>query len=92
MSFGNDAEALGALESGVVVVDHKHWGRLRVAGEDRLTFLHGQSTADFLAMQPGRGCLTVRSQNAAPALAAHCLPVQSSQEVAGKAVRDGSDC
>ncbi len=30
-----------------------------MAGEDRLTFLHGQSTADFLAMQPGRGCSTV---------------------------------
>ena len=41
-----------------MIVDHKHWGRLRVAGEDRLTFLHGQSTADFLALQPGSGCLT----------------------------------
>ena len=62
VTFSNDAEALGALESGVVIVDHKHWGRLRVAGEDRLSFLHGQSTADFLAMQPGRGCSTVSSQ------------------------------
>lgn len=69
MSFGNDAEALGALESGVVIVDRKHWGRLRVAGEDRLAFLHGQSTADFLSMQPGRGCSTVRSHNAAPTFA-----------------------
>lgn len=59
VSFGNDPEALEALDSDVVIVDHKHWGRLRVSGEDRLKFLHGQSTADFLAMQPGTGCTTV---------------------------------
>ncbi len=58
ISFGNDAEALEALDSGVVIVDQKHWGRLRVTGEDRLTFLHGQNTADFLALQPGSGCFT----------------------------------
>ncbi|CAK0742478.1 hypothetical protein CVIRNUC_001399 [Coccomyxa viridis] len=58
-SFGNDADALKALSDGIVIVDHKHWGRLRVSGADRLQFLHGQSTADFLALQPGRGCATV---------------------------------
>ncbi len=66
VSFGNDAEALEALDGGVVIVDHKHWGRLRVAGEDRLNFLHGQSTGDFLAMRPGSGCFTVSS------CSAHC--------------------
>ena len=60
-SFGNDADALKALSDGTVIVDHKHWGRLRVSGEDRLQFLHGQSTADLQALQPGRGCATVRS-------------------------------
>lgn len=59
VSFGNDEAAGAALENGVVIVDRTHWGRLRVSGDDRLKFLHGQSTADFLALQPGTGCRTV---------------------------------
>ncbi|BDA41615.1 probable aminomethyltransferase [Coccomyxa sp. Obi] len=59
VSFGNDDAAAAALESGVVVVDRSHWGRLRICGDDRLKYLHGQSTADFLSLQPGTGCRTV---------------------------------
>jgi hypothetical protein len=41
-----------------VVVDRSHWGRLRLAGDDRLAFLHGQSTNDINALTPGTGCDT----------------------------------
>lgn len=40
-------------------MDRSHWGRLRLAGDDRLSFLHGQSTNDIQALQPGAGCDTV---------------------------------
>lgn len=41
-----------------MVVDRSHWGRLRLAGDDRLAFLHGQSTADIEALVGGAGCET----------------------------------
>jgi len=59
VSFGNDGEAAAALDAGVIVVDRTHWGRLRVSGDDRQKFLHGQSTADILSLQAGTGCRTV---------------------------------
>ena len=59
VSFGNDSAALQALENEVVIVDRSHWGRLRITGNDRVTFLHGQSTADIKAMKPGEGASTV---------------------------------
>jgi tRNA-modifying protein YgfZ len=52
-SFGNDIAALAAVENGVAVVDRSHWSRIVVGGEERLRFLHNQSTADFLASKPG---------------------------------------
>jgi tRNA-modifying protein YgfZ len=52
-SFGNDAEALAATTAGVAMVDRSHWSRIVVSGEERLRFLHNQSTADFLASKPG---------------------------------------
>ena len=36
-----------------------HWGRLRVTGRDRLSFLHGQSTAKLTDLQPGEQTETV---------------------------------
>lgn len=39
--------------------NRSHWGRLRVSGDDKATFLHGQSTADITALLPGQGCDTV---------------------------------
>ncbi|GLC71368.1 hypothetical protein PLESTF_001108000 [Pleodorina starrii] len=58
-TFGRKRQALQALETGLVLVDQSHWGRLRVAGEDRLALLHNQSTADFHRLQPGQGTDTV---------------------------------
>lgn len=59
VSFGNDRAAFEAWQQGTVVVDRSHWGRLRLSGPDRQSFLHGQSTADINALQPGSGGDTV---------------------------------
>lgn len=58
-SFGNDAEAIAAIKTGVAVCDRSHWGRLQVADDDRLRFLHNQTTNDFQSLKPGQGCDTV---------------------------------
>ncbi|NJK40436.1 MAG: folate-binding protein YgfZ [Acaryochloridaceae cyanobacterium SU_2_1] len=36
-----------------------HWGRLEFQDQDRLAFLHNQSTNAFKTLQPGQGCETV---------------------------------
>ncbi|XP_044460935.1 putative transferase At1g60990, chloroplastic [Mangifera indica] len=58
-TFGNDDEALDAVDNGVAVVDLSHFGRIRVSGADRIQFLHNQSTANFENLQEGQGCDTV---------------------------------
>ncbi|KAJ8572605.1 hypothetical protein K7X08_009116 [Anisodus acutangulus] len=58
-TFNNDGEALDAAENGVAVVDLSHYGRIRVSGEDRVQFLHNQSTANFEILHEGQGCDTV---------------------------------
>lgn len=58
-SFGNDAVAIQAARQGVALVDLSHWGFLRISGEDRLRFLHNQSTNTFETLQPGQSCDTV---------------------------------
>lgn len=58
-TFGNDEEALEATENGVAVADLSHWGRIRVSGDDRIQFLHNQSTANFESLCEGQGCDTV---------------------------------
>ncbi|KAK1441604.1 hypothetical protein QVD17_07629 [Tagetes erecta] len=58
-TFDNDDEALDAVDTGTVVVDLSDYGRIRVSGEDRIKFLHNQSTANFEALSEGGGCDTV---------------------------------
>ncbi len=58
-TFGNDATALEAAQSGVALCDRSHWGMIEVSDGDRLRFLHNQSTNDFLSLTPGQGCETV---------------------------------
>jgi folate-binding protein YgfZ len=58
-SFGNDPEAIAAASSGVALYDRTHWGRIEVSDDDRLRFLHNQSTNDFERLSPGQGCDTV---------------------------------
>ncbi len=78
-TFGKKRQALQALESGVVLMDQSHWGRLRVAGEDRIALLHNQSTADFKALRPGQGTDTVRPGDLPVMSGALCLGPQRPQ-------------
>ncbi|NJK28225.1 MAG: folate-binding protein YgfZ [Coleofasciculaceae cyanobacterium SM2_3_26] len=59
VSYGNDTAALGAAQTGVALCDRSHWGRIEVRGDDRLRFLHNQSTNAFQTLQPGQLCDTV---------------------------------
>jgi folate-binding protein YgfZ len=59
VSFSNDSAATQAAREKVAVCDRSHWGRIRVSDEDRIRFLHNQSTNDFQQLQPGQGCNTV---------------------------------
>jgi tRNA-modifying protein YgfZ len=59
LGFGNDQQALGAIETGVAIGDRSHWGLLKITGADRLRYLHNQSTNDFEKLKPGQGCDTV---------------------------------
>lgn len=59
VSFGNDATAIQAARQGVALVDLSHWGLLKISGDDRLRYLHNQSTNDFQKLKPGQGCDTV---------------------------------
>jgi hypothetical protein len=58
-SFGNDAAALQAARQGVALVDLSHWGRLIISDDERIRFLHNQTTNNFQQLQPGQGCDTV---------------------------------
>jgi folate-binding protein YgfZ len=59
LSFGNDVDALHAAQAGVTLVDRSHWGVIELSGDDRLRFIHNQTTNAFLNRQPGEGCDTV---------------------------------
>ncbi|MDY6803834.1 MAG: folate-binding protein [Cyanobacteriota bacterium] len=59
ISFGNDRAAMEAVKTGVALCDRSHWGLLQVADEERLKFLHNQSTNNIESIKPGRGCDTV---------------------------------
>lgn len=58
-SFGQDQDAVLAANSGVAICDRTHWGLLELIGDDRLNFLHNQSTNDLKALKAGEGCDTV---------------------------------
>lgn len=58
LDFDN-SEALSDIEQGVAICDRSHWGLLKITGEDRLRYLHNQSTNDFEKLQPGAVCNTV---------------------------------
>ena len=59
LDFGNEQQAGAAVDKGAAICDRSHWGLLKVTGEDRLRYLHNQSTNDFEKLQPGQGCDTV---------------------------------
>jgi VCBS repeat-containing protein len=55
----NDAAAIQAAQNSVAVYDRSFWGRIKVSDDDRLRFLHNQSTNDIQSLKPGQGCDTV---------------------------------
>ncbi|MCL2931566.1 MAG: folate-binding protein [Trichodesmium sp. MAG_R03] len=59
ISFGNDTQAIEAIKQGVALCDRSHWGLIQISDDDRLRFIHNQSTNNFNILQPGQGCETV---------------------------------
>jgi len=59
LSFGNESAALSAISDAVALYDRSHWGRIQVKGDDRIRFLHNQSTNNFNELKFGQGCETV---------------------------------
>lgn len=57
-SFNNEEEALEAINKGVAICDRSHWGLIKITGDDRLRYLHNQSTNEFEKLKPGQGCHT----------------------------------
>ena len=58
-SFANDRLAYQAVKEGVALCDRSHWGLLKISGEDRLRYLHNQTTNNINFLQPGQGCDTI---------------------------------
>ncbi|WP_013323287.1 YgfZ/GcvT domain-containing protein [Gloeothece verrucosa] len=58
-SFGNDGEAIKAAQTGVALSDRSHWGLIQLKGNERLRFLHNQTTNNINSLKPGQGCDTV---------------------------------
>jgi folate-binding protein YgfZ len=58
-SFGNDAAAFTAAQESAALIDRSHWGVIELSGDDRLRFIHNQTTNAFQQRQPGEGCDTV---------------------------------
>ena len=59
ISFGNDTQAIEATKQGVALCDRSHWGLIQISDDDRLRFIHNQSTNNFNILKPGQGCETV---------------------------------
>lgn len=55
LSYGNNSKALYSIEEDAVIVDASDWMRLRVAGPDAESFLHGQLSVDVKRMKTGSG-------------------------------------
>ncbi|MGB3692489.1 MAG: folate-binding protein [Spirulinaceae cyanobacterium] len=58
-SFGNDSQALKAAQEKVALWDRSHWGLIKVCDQERLRFIHNQSTNEINQLKPGQGCETV---------------------------------
>jgi folate-binding protein YgfZ len=54
-----NANPIQLIKEGVAISDRSHWGCIRVSDDDRLRFLHNQSTNNFQVLKPGQGCDTV---------------------------------
>ncbi|WGT67533.1 CAF17-like 4Fe-4S cluster assembly/insertion protein YgfZ [cyanobacterium endosymbiont of Epithemia clementina EcSB] len=58
-SFSNDGEGFKTAYDRAVIYDCSHWGLLKLTGDDRLRFLHNQTTNNINKLKPGLACDTV---------------------------------
>jgi len=59
VSFGNDRAGLNAATTAVVLCDRSNWGLIKLTGDDRLRFLHNQTTNNIESLKSGSGCDTI---------------------------------
>ena len=57
-NFDNQEQAQNAIAKGIAICDRSHWGLIKITGEDRLRYLHNQSTNEFATLKPGAVCNT----------------------------------
>jgi hypothetical protein len=50
---------INAINNSVTLIDRSNWGLLKITGDDRLRFLHNQSTNNIQGLKLGEGCDTV---------------------------------
>ena len=58
-TFGNDTEVLNKINTSSFLYDCSYWGLIKLSGDDRIRYLHNQSTNDFNILKTGEGCETV---------------------------------
>ncbi len=59
VTFGNDPDILNQINTKTFLVDRSHWGLIKVSGNDKIRYLHNQSTNDFNNLNVGEGWETV---------------------------------
>lgn len=59
LTFGNDETFLHQINEQTFVYDRTHWGLIELTGNDRIRYLHNQSTNDINNLKVGQGCETV---------------------------------
>ncbi len=52
-------QVLSLIEKKIVLCHRSHWGLIKITDEERLRYLHNQTTNNFNSLQPGQGCQTV---------------------------------
>lgn len=50
---------INTINNSVTLIDRSNWGLLKITGDDRLRFLHNQSTNNIQSLKLGEGCDTV---------------------------------
>ncbi|BAQ61766.1 folate-dependent protein for Fe/S cluster synthesis/repair in oxidative stress [Geminocystis sp. NIES-3708] len=50
---------IDTIKNSVALIDRSNWGLLKVTGDDRLRFLHNQTTNNIQGLKVGEGCDTI---------------------------------
>ncbi|MBL1211326.1 MAG: folate-binding protein, partial [Geminocystis sp. GBBB08] len=50
---------IDTIKNSVALIDRSNWGLLKITGDDRLRFLHNQTTNNIQGLKVGEGCDTV---------------------------------